>query len=148
MHSKKKLFIINLNKMKVQILLLTALFTATLTAQKIEEKGQLDSIQKLDEVIISTNQIFGNKYVAKHRTGSAYYLSPKELQKFSFTDINKALRIVPGVSIYEEDGFGLRPNISLRGTSPERSSKITLFSHPKTLERKLHKKQNPNNQYV
>ena len=52
MHSKKKLFIINLNKMKVQILLLTALFTATLTAQKIEEKGQLDSIQKLDEVII------------------------------------------------------------------------------------------------
>jgi Fe(3+) dicitrate transport protein len=113
--------------MKVQILLLTALFTATLTAQKIEEKGQLDSIQKLDEVIISTNQIFGNKYVAKHRTGSAYYLSPKELQKFSFTDINKALRIVPGVSIYEEDGFGLRPNISLRGTSPERSSKITLM---------------------
>ena len=108
---------------------LALLFTITLHAQKEEniEKGLLDSIQKLDEVIISTSQIFGNKYVAKHRTGSAYYLSPKELQKFSFTDINKALRTVPGVSIYEEDGFGLRPNISLRGTSPERSSKITLM---------------------
>ncbi len=127
---KKKLFIINLNKMRLYLSLLTILFTGILTGQTKEEKkevGQLDTIQKLDEIIISTNQIFGNKYVAKHRTGSAYYLSPKELQKFSFTDINKALRTVPGVSLYEEDGFGLRPNISLRGTSPERSSKITLM---------------------
>ena len=127
---KKKLFVINLNKMRLKITLLTLLFTSLLTGQTKEEKkefGQLDSIQNLDEIIISTTQIFGNKYVAKHRTGSAYYLSPKELQKFSFTDINKALRTVPGVSLYEEDGFGLRPNISLRGTSPERSSKITLM---------------------
>ena len=115
--------------MHLRSVLLITLFTLTLTAQKKEkkEKGQLDSIQKLDEIIISTNQIFGNKYVAKNRTGSAYYLSPKELQKFSFTDINKAIRTIPGVTIYEEDGFGLRPNISLRGTSPERSSKITLM---------------------
>lgn len=116
--------------MNTRLLLLTALFTMSLNAQKKiqkEQKYSLDSIQKLDEVIISTNTIFGNKYVANHRTGSAYYLSSKELQKFNFTDINKALRTVPGVSIYEEDGFGLRPNISLRGTSPERSSKITLM---------------------
>ena len=126
----KKLFIINLNKMRFKITFFTLLITSILTGQQKEQNkeiGQLDSIQKLDEIIISTTQIFGNKYVAKHRTGSAYYLSPKELQKFSFTDINKALRTVPGVSLYEEDGFGLRPNISLRGTSPERSSKITVM---------------------
>ena len=124
----KNLFIINLNKMKKGILVLSALCTLAISAQEKKKKEvTLDSIQKLDEVIISTTAIFGNKYVAKNRTGSAYYLSPKELQKFGFTDVNRALRTVPGVSIYEEDGFGLRPNISLRGTSPERSSKITLM---------------------
>ena len=116
--------------MKKSILYIAVLCNLAIAAQKNKkdnEKGLLDSIQKLDEVIISTNAILGNKLVAKNRTGSAYYLSSKELQKFSFTDINRALRAVPGVNIYEEDGFGLRPNISLRGTSPERSSKITLM---------------------
>ena len=114
--------------MKKVAVLILLLITLTINAQEKKAVAKtLDSIQQLDEVIISTTVIFGNKYVAKNRTGSAYYLSPKELQKFSFTDVNRALRTVPGVSIYEEDGFGLRPNISLRGTSPERSSKITIM---------------------
>jgi Fe(3+) dicitrate transport protein len=116
--------------MKRTLLIISILLTMGLSAQKKEKNNDassLDSIQKLDEIVLSTSMIFGNKYVAKHRTGSAYYLSPKELQKFSFTDVNRVLRSVPGVTIYEEDGFGLRPNISLRGTSPERSSKITLM---------------------
>ena len=41
--------------------------------------------------------------------------------------MNNLLGQVPGVNVYQEDGFGLRPNISLRGTSPERSSKITIM---------------------
>ena len=115
--------------MRQGFILIVMLFCVSLSAQENDKKNNttLDSLQKLDEVILRTNVIFGNKYVAQNRTGSAYFLSPKELQKFSFTDINRALRTVPGVNLYEEDGFGLRPNISLRGTSPERSAKITVM---------------------
>ena len=94
---------------------------------KKHKKLLRDSIQNLDEVIIKANTILGNKYVAQNRTGASYYLSSDELQDFSYIDINRALKSVPGVNLYEEDGFGLRPNISLRGTSPQRSSKITLM---------------------
>ena len=97
-----------------------------ITNLQAQEKPK-DSIQNLDEVLINSNAIFGNKYVAKNRTGSSYYISPEELKKFNYTDINRVLRSIPGVNFYEEDGFGLRPNISLRGTSPERSAKISLM---------------------
>ena len=92
-----------------------------------QESKLLDSIQNLDQVFINTKVIFGSKYIAKNRSGSAYYLSSKDLEKFNYTDVNRLLRTVPGVSIYEEDGFGLRPNISMRGTSPERSAKISIM---------------------
>ena len=109
------------------VLLFTVLIAiSALSAQETQETSR-DSIQNLDEVIIKANTILGNKYVAQNRTGASYYLSSDELQDFSYIDINRALKSVPGVNLYEEDGFGLRPNISLRGTSPQRSSKITLM---------------------
>ncbi len=82
---------------------------------------------RLNEVVLEAKVIFGSKFEAKNRTGSSYYISPQEIKRFNYTDVNRTLRAVPGVNVYEEDGFGLRPNISLRGTSPERSAKITLM---------------------
>lgn len=77
----------------------------------------------LPEISIMTQGNTGLKRIP----GSAHYISPKEIQKFSYTDINRTLRAVPGINIQEEDGFGLRPNIGLRGTGVERSSKITIM---------------------
>jgi Fe(3+) dicitrate transport protein len=111
---------------KLLPLLITLLFFNYSLGQE-KEATKKDSTQILSEVVVSAHQLFGSKFRAKNRTGAAYYMDQLELQKFNVTDINRALRSVPGVSIYEEDGMGLRPNISLRGTSPERSAKITLM---------------------
>lgn len=60
-------------------------------------------------------------------TGSAHRVNEDVLEAFRHDDINRVLNFVPGVYIREEDGFGLRPNIGLRGGSSDRSQKVTLM---------------------
>ena len=108
------------------------LFVLLIISLKVNSQNQRDSIinnstTKLDEVILKGNTILGNKFASKNRTGSSFYLSKNELNQFGDIDINRVLDRIPGLTVYEEDGFGLRPNISIRGTSPERSSKITIM---------------------
>lgn len=106
--------------------LLLFLITHPIAAQQTPS-AENNSIKKLKEVVVFSQAMLGSKFAAKNRTGSAYYIDPTEMKKYGYTDINRVLRNVPGVSLYEEDGFGLRPNISLRGTSAERSAKITVM---------------------
>lgn len=81
----------------------------------------------LEEVIISPDALVGSKFKAKNKAGSTYFISPAELKTFNYDDVSRIFRTVPGVSIQEEEGFGLRPNIGLRGTSPNRTEKITVM---------------------
>lgn len=114
--------------MNNKLLLAALCLTATISAQtKQLSQTQKDSIENLKEVIISTDAIVGSKFKAKNKAGSTYFISPKELKRFNYDDVSRILRTVPGVTIQEEDGFGLRPNIGMRGTSPNRSEKITLM---------------------
>lgn len=59
--------------------------------------------------------------------GSATVLDSEDLERHDYADVNRILRLVPGVTVVEEEGYGLRPNIGMRGTGTERSSKITLL---------------------
>ena len=97
--------------MKSTIKIITLFLVGILNSQESNQTA-VDSVQKLDQVFINSQVIFGSKYEAKNRTGSSFYISTEDLERFSHTDINRVLRAVPGVNIYEEDGFGLRPNIS------------------------------------
>ena len=81
------------------------------------------TVQKEDEVLVVGN----TKVELKELSGSGSYVNQKMLNTFKETDISKVLSYVPGVNFRPEEGHGLRPNISLRGTYSDRSSKITLM---------------------
>ncbi|MDJ0813834.1 MAG: TonB-dependent receptor, partial [Woeseiaceae bacterium] len=59
--------------------------------------------------------------------GSAHVLDAEALEIFNDTDILRVLRAVPGVYLQEEEGFGLRPNIGIRGSGLDRSARIALL---------------------
>ena len=79
--------------------------------------------QGIDEEIT----VIGSQDEAQRVAGSAHFIGQEELEKFSYSDIQRIVREVPGVSIQVEDGYGLRPNISIRGVATERSGRITLL---------------------
>lgn len=54
-------------------------------------------------------------------------VSKKKLESLQTTNVAEALKSAPGVYVREEDGQGLRPNIGLRGTNPDRSKKIVIL---------------------
>ena len=54
-------------------------------------------------------------------------VSKKKLEAMQTTNVAEALKSAPGVYVREEDGQGLRPNIGLRGTNPDRSKKIVIL---------------------
>ena len=59
--------------------------------------------------------------------GSGALLNEEDLERFDYVDLHQTLSSVPGVYVREEDGFGLRPNIGIRGATPDRSQKITIL---------------------
>jgi Fe(3+) dicitrate transport protein len=71
--------------------------------------------------------IIGTKDDVKDLAGSGAVISNDDLQKTMDTDIQKILTAVPGVYMRTEEGYGLRPNISIRGTAIERSGKVTIM---------------------
>ena len=79
------------------------------------------------EVEIETIEIIGSVDEAKQVAGSASVITEEDLETYEYTDIHKILSNVPGVNFRPEEGYGLRPNISIRGTYADRSGKITLM---------------------
>lgn len=71
--------------------------------------------------------IVGERGLSDQVLGSATYLGMEELERLGYSDIQRVIRQVPGVSVQVEDGYGLRPNISIRGVATERSGRITLL---------------------
>ena len=80
-----------------------------------------------EEVEIEVVEIIGSQEEAIEIAGSASVITSEDLETYEYTDIHKILSTIPGVNFRPEEGYGLRPNISIRGTYADRSGKITLM---------------------
>lgn len=103
------------------ILVLSLLLANTAIAEQSTAADSTDSAQ-LSKVFIT-----GGVDQAKKQPGSAVIIDDVALEQFEYSDIHRVLNQVPGVNIQEEDGYGLRPNIGIRGTAAERSKKVTIM---------------------
>ncbi|WP_156942127.1 TonB-dependent receptor family protein [Hyphomonas adhaerens] len=77
--------------------------------------------------LLSTVVVTGSSEAAQDVAGSVSFLTDADLSVQAQSDVLRILRAVPGVNIQEEDGYGLRPNIGLRGSGSDRSSRVALM---------------------
>ncbi len=95
--------------------------TATQVPQRFEASNSPSTVR------LKLVTVLGKRGKAADVPGSAHTVRKEELQVHEDDDIHRVLKQVPGVYVREEDGYGLRPNIGMRGVSAERSKKVTLM---------------------
>ena len=78
-------------------------------------------------VSVISNYLAGTPESLARTAGSIETINKETLENARVFNFSEALRKVSGVNIRDEEGFGLRPNIGIRGTNPTRSTKILLL---------------------
>lgn len=74
--------------------------------------------------------IVGDRYSSNEThqiSGSVNIIEKKDIKKSSAQNLADLLDHEPGLSVRNEDGLGLRPNISIRGISGDRSRKVLIL---------------------
>ncbi len=76
---------------------------------------------------VPTIEVIGQAGNLDRIGGAATVVDDQLIQEARAFNVNDVLRLVPGVFPREEEGFGLRPNIGIRGLNPTRSTKVLLL---------------------
>jgi Fe(3+) dicitrate transport protein len=87
------------------------------------QSAQAQAVDPLEPVIV----VVGERIRLDTIPGSASIIDSSILEDSRVFTVNEAMRQVPGVFARDEEGFGLRPNLGIRGLNPTRSSKVLLL---------------------
>lgn len=80
-----------------------------------------------EDVVVVAGEIAGSHEQLRRLPGSVEIVGRETLEKSRVMTTNDALRKVTGVHVRDEEGFGLRPNIGIRGLNPTRANKVLLL---------------------
>ena len=101
---------------------ITALLLSFTSSEMAHSEQQLNT-QPMEQVSIIGSKVEDRETLP----GAGYVVGHDELLRDKYDDVQRVLASVPGVYVRGEDGYGLRPNIGLRGSTTERSRKIALL---------------------
>ena len=82
---------------------------------------------KADSVYAPAVTVTGGAEEADSLSGSGVFIGSDTIRSNNYDNIDQVLKTIPGVYSREENGFGIFPNISLRGVDPGRSQKLTIM---------------------
>ena len=119
-NSKPKFWVSQAISLPSLIVYLTICLTLLISPLAFAQEGDT-------EEVIESVTIIGSAMDLKKLAGSGQIISNADLLKAMDTDIQKILTAVPGLYMRTEEGYGLRPNISIRGTAIERSAKVAIM---------------------
>ncbi len=117
-------FLLLLSLPLISLLILNPLASAEdqfLSTQSTDTSEEVEILRLEELSIIGEDEDLGKI------AGSAQVVDEESLERDEYDNIHRVLNHVPGVNVRGEDGYGLRPNIGLRGSTTERSQKITLM---------------------
>src|SRR5688572_19891013 len=80
-----------------------------------------------ESVVVTSSSIAGIPETLARVPGSVEVLEREVLELSRVFTSSEALRKVSGLNVRDEEGFGLRPNIGIRGLNPTRSTKVLLL---------------------
>src|SRR5688572_12081357 len=80
-----------------------------------------------ETVVVTANHLLINAETVERTPGSVDIIDNNTLESSRVLSSSEALRKVAGLNVRDEEGFGLRPNIGIRGLNPTRSTKVLLL---------------------
>lgn len=83
--------------------------------------------EQTEALVLPRVDVIGTQEQLLKTPSSATIIKQEELESSHVLTVNEALRKVPGVVVRDEEGLGIRPNISIRGLNPTRSTKVLLL---------------------
>jgi Fe(3+) dicitrate transport protein len=95
-----------------------------------QPKRPSQAVKLTDSTLIEMPQIIiiGKRDGLISKTpGSATILNARDIKQFAPLTSNELLRKVTGVNVVDEEGAGLRLNISIRGLDPDRSRNVLML---------------------
>jgi Fe(3+) dicitrate transport protein len=100
---------------------------ALIAASSLPALGQEASTAAAAPLLEPEIIVIGERHRLEEIPGSAVIIDAEVLEDARVYTINEAMRKVPGVFARDEEGFGLRPNLGIRGLNPTRSTKVLLL---------------------